>query len=977
MKGRSLKLKEAHKSDKSNGAVGSVCSILWDVEAQHIITSSSSDSSILIHDTLLQSTPPKGLQHHRDGVTALALSPNSTCLASGSIDHSVKLYRFPDGEFQTNITRFTLPIRALAFNKSGSMLAAAGDDEGIKLINMIDDSIVRVLKGHKRPVTGLAFDPKGEYLVSVDSSGSLIFWELSSGKTLYTLNEVAPDYGSDTSVLNVLSWSPDGDLLAVPGFKSDVVMYDRDTAERLFSLKGEHDQSVCFLSWSPNGKYMATSGLDRQVLIWDVDKRQDIDRLKFDDTICSMSWKPHGNALAVIDTMGKFGVWESAVPSSMKSPSDGAPNLKSRTNGLHLFDEDEPNSSSSANLNEDDGDSHVEIEQVSRKRLRKQSALDALDEDSDDKANSLPEIEPRKKSSRNHKKHLANEGEEIQSIMKPRESKMQEAFQPGSTPVQTGKRRFLCYNMLGTITTIEQEGYSHIEVDFHDTGRGHRVPAMTDYFGFTMASLNENGSVFANPSKGEKHMSTLMYRPFSSWANNSEWSMRFEEEEVKVVALGTGWVAAATSLHFLRIFTEGGLQKNVVSLDGRVVTASGFKNKLAVVYHVSDSLPSNDQMLEFRVFNISDGSQPLQGRLPLTPGSSLSWFGFSEEGQLGSYDSKGVLRVFTEQYGGSWFPIFSANREKKSENYWIVGMNSTKLFCIVCKYPESYPLVIPKPVLTPVSLLVPLASSDLGEYGLENEFILNNLYIAQTHKKIENMATAGLDTVSLEDEAFDLEASLDKCILRLIAACCNADKLVRATELVRLLSMEKSVRGAIKLVTALKLPALAERFSGILEERLLNERMGTIAKASIIPNASLMNGVEVHSTSKVTDKVSEPVPALPSLKPTSYLSTEQEKSEGKVISKMGGKVDSNMNFDEANMKNGASKVKLDRNINPSPNTATTKIGKVSCEKNIKEGSDLGEIPRPQNPFAKATSNQKNSSIFDSIKKMKVNSGGRG
>lgn len=39
-----------------------------------------------------------------------------------------------------------------------------------------------------------------------------------------------------------------------------------------------------------------------------------------------------------------------------------------------------------------------------------------------------------------------------------------------------------------------------------------------------------------------------------------QWSMRFEEEEVKAVALGTGWVAAVTSLNVLRIFTEGGLQ---------------------------------------------------------------------------------------------------------------------------------------------------------------------------------------------------------------------------------------------------------------------------------------------------------------------------------------------------------------------------------------------------------------------------------
>ncbi|KAF6171753.1 hypothetical protein GIB67_007274 [Kingdonia uniflora] len=85
--------------------------------------------------------------------------------------------------------------------------------------------------------------------------------------------------------------------------------------------------------------------------------------------------------------------------------------------------------------------------------------------------------------------------------MKPERTKMQECFQPGYTPVQAGKRRFLYYNMIGCITTMEHEGYSYIE-----------------------------------------------------------WSMRFESDEVKVVALGTCWVAAITSLNYLRIFTDGGLQ---------------------------------------------------------------------------------------------------------------------------------------------------------------------------------------------------------------------------------------------------------------------------------------------------------------------------------------------------------------------------------------------------------------------------------
>jgi chromosome transmission fidelity protein 4 len=370
------------------------------------------------------------------------------------------------GEFETNITRFTLPIRALAFNRSGSMLAAAGDDEGIKLINTIDGSISRVLKGHRGPVTGLAFDPNSEYLASIDSSGTVIYWELHSGRTLHTLKGIAPDTGSDLSVMNVVSWSPDGETLAVPGLRNDVVMYDRDTAEKLFLLRGDHMQPICFLSWSPNGKYLATSGLDRQVLIWDVDRKQDIDRHKFDDKISCMVWKPIGNALAVIDVMGKYGVWESVVPSSMKSPTEDVPNLQSKnSNGLLLFDEEEQGLSVSGSLSDLGEDSHGESEPSTRKRLRKRSAYEGRwDEDGCDEWSLPPKVESRKKANHIHKESLNNRNEGLRRITTSASPKMQEAFQPGATPVKDAKRRFLCYNMVGSITTIEHDGYSHIEV---------------------------------------------------------------------------------------------------------------------------------------------------------------------------------------------------------------------------------------------------------------------------------------------------------------------------------------------------------------------------------------------------------------------------------------------------------------------------------------------------------------------------------
>lgn len=39
--------------------------------------------------------------------------------------------------------------------------------------------------------------------------------------------------------------------------------------------------------------------------------------------------------------------------------------------------------------------------------------------------------------------------------------------------------------------------------------------------------------------------------------------------------------------------------------------------------------------------------------------------------------------------------ICSSDKVKQSEeqNHWLVGLNATKLFCVVCKPPDLYPMV--------------------------------------------------------------------------------------------------------------------------------------------------------------------------------------------------------------------------------------------------------------------------------------------
>ncbi|KAL5201330.1 hypothetical protein ABZP36_035684 [Zizania latifolia] len=1005
MKGRAVKLSVAHKTGSPV-----FCSVAWGQGGQHVVTASAGDLAILIHDAAAVAAAAAAggrssgsaaaavvstIRLHKDGVTALAVAPGSgASLASGSIDHSVKFYSFPDGVFQSNVVRFTLPIRSLAFNKKGTLLAAAGDDDGIKLIATIDNTISKVLKGHKGSVTGLSFDPRNEYLASIDTFGTVIFWDLCTGTEARALSRIAPTFGSDRSINNVLCWSPDGQFLAVPGLRNNVVMYDRDTGEMVFTLKGEHEQPVCSLCWSPNGGYLVTAGLDKQVLIWDVKSKQDIERQKFDERICSLAWKPEGNAVAVIDVTGKFGIWESVIPSTMKSPTDGAPDLNSTKVPLFDDEDDEEKPSTSGGL-EDDGDESLgESAPFNHKRLRRKSTYhDHSNGDSEDEDLML-QMESRKRIKDTHRdnKGVADKARgDSATSGRLVTARMQAAFQPGSTPPQPGKRNFLAYNMLGSITTIQNEGHSHVEVDFHDTGRGPRIPSMTDYFGFTMAAMNESGSVFANPCKGDKNMSTLMYRPFSSWAGNSEWSMRFEGEEVKAVAIGAGWVAAVTSLNFLRVFTEGGLQMHILSVSGPVVTAAGHGDQLAIVSHASDCLSSGDQVLDVKVLKISEGAQSLSSRLVLTPASQLSWFGFTENGQLSSFDSKGILRVFSGQFGGSWIPVFSSIKARKSEDesHWVVGLDSNNIFCILCKSPESYPQVMPKPVLTILELSFPLASSDLGANSLENEFMMRKLQLSQIQKKIEEMAALGLDTTAIDDEAFNMEAALDRCILRLISSCCNGDKLVRATELAKLLTLEKSIKGALMLVTRLKLPILQEKFSSILEERMLSNTR--IARTAVFSNTTNT----MYSPALVTPEVtpaklvqkngnSLKLPTLPKLNPATQQGSPCESNKVEVeqannlieITPKVSLVQTPLAEIAKNSDKAGGKAKKDRD--GASNATTVDQNSMGCfdqvgpkNKSIEDCSGV-QSQRPVNPFAKLpSSKEQSSSLFDSIKKMKV------
>lgn len=54
---------------------------------------------------------------------------------------------------------------------------------------------------------------------------------------------------------------------------------------------------------------------------------------------------------------------------------------------------------------------------------------------------------------------------------------------------------------------------------------------------------------------------------------------------VQAVTLGLGWVAVATDKRLVRLFSIGGMQREVIAIPGPVVCLAGHGNQLLAVYH--------------------------------------------------------------------------------------------------------------------------------------------------------------------------------------------------------------------------------------------------------------------------------------------------------------------------------------------------------------------------------------------------------
>ncbi|KAI1335140.1 WD40-repeat-containing domain protein [Xylariaceae sp. FL0016] len=211
---------------------------------------------------------------HEQDIYSLDFARDGRTIASGSGDRTVRLW---DIEASTNLLTLTIEdgVTTVAISPDTKYVAAGSLDKSVRVWDIHQGYLLERLEGpegHKDSVYSVAFSPNGKDLVSGSLDKTIKMWELSSPRGMS--NAPGPKGGRCVKTFEghrdfVLSvaLTPDANWVMSGSKDRGVQFWDPRTGHTQLMLQG-HKNSVISVAPSPTGGYFATGSGDMRARIW-------------------------------------------------------------------------------------------------------------------------------------------------------------------------------------------------------------------------------------------------------------------------------------------------------------------------------------------------------------------------------------------------------------------------------------------------------------------------------------------------------------------------------------------------------------------------------------------------------------------------------------------------------------------------------------------------------------------------------------
>jgi WD40 repeat protein len=209
--------------------------------------------------------------------------------------------------------------RALLFT-----LAAMRDEQNAEetqgiLRRLLQDAPRQFLWGHDARVSSVAFSPNGKFLASASIDGTVIRWDMTTGKPVDTLSRIKGEYSRETFVV----FGSDGVMLATPTADGTALVSNASSGGRRVVLEDGQEQAA-LVAVDPDRKVFASTHRDNGVRLWDMTSGKLRVTIKAPvKRVTSLAFSPDGKMLALGTSDRNVLLWDLAKGKSWSRPFKG------------------------------------------------------------------------------------------------------------------------------------------------------------------------------------------------------------------------------------------------------------------------------------------------------------------------------------------------------------------------------------------------------------------------------------------------------------------------------------------------------------------------------------------------------------------------------------------------------------------------------------------------------------------------------